>query len=45
MKNVFKIITFYRFFRVKKFKEFLDKLRSNIDFETSDFNAFVYDEL
>ena len=45
MQNVFKVIALYRFFTVKEFKEFLDKLRSNIDFQGLDINCFIDYEL
>ena len=45
VKNVLQIVSLDRFFRVEKFKEFLDELRSHVDFERAHLNRFVDNEL
>ena len=45
VKNVFKIISLNRLFRIKEFEELLHKLWSNIHFEWSDLNSLINDKL
>ena len=45
VKDIFEIVSFDRFFRVKELKEFLDELWSDVNFERSDFDSFVDDKL
>ena len=45
MKDIFKVVTFYRLLTVEQFKEILYELGSNVDFETANLDRFVYYEL
>ena len=45
VENVLQIVPLDRFFGVEKFKELLDELRRDVDFERAHLNRFVDDEL
>ena len=45
VEDVFQVVTLDRLLRVEELKEFLDKLRCYIDFEGSDLNGLIYDQL
>ena len=45
VENVLEVVSLNGFFGVKKFQEFLDELRGNVNFEWSNFNCLVDDEL
>lgn len=45
VENVFKVVAFYRFLRVKKFKELLDELGGHVHFQTADFDTLINYEL
>ena len=45
MKNVLQIISFHRFFRVKKFQEFLHKLGCYVDLERANLDGLINHKL
>jgi len=45
MKNVLKVISLDRFFRIEKLEELLDKLRSDVNLERSYLNCLINNQL
>ena len=45
MKNVLKVISLDRFFRIEKLEELLDKLRSDVHLERSYLNCLINNQL
>ena len=41
VKNVLKVVSLYRLFRIKELKEFLDKLWGHIHLKGLDINGFI----
>ena len=45
MKNILKVISLNRFFRIEKLEELLDKLRSDVNLERSYLNCLINNQL
>lgn len=45
VQDIFEVISFDSFFRIKQLQKFLDKLWSNVDFEALNISSFIDDQL
>jgi len=45
MEYILEVVTFYRLLCIEKFKKFLDKLGSHVNFQRTDFYGFINNEL
>lgn len=45
VQNVFQVLSFSRFFRIKKFQELLDEAVSDVDLQSFHIDGLVHDKL